>query len=226
MGLAIKNGNGHLFFSVLPHVAVFFAAMKKSNYTNATFLMHINYKHWLSCKFSFLKVFDEHFKAFSEERGESSIHLLLKQINDFNIDLDSLDKKYQNVAAFTGCYSVFNFPLSFKASNPKSFSLDPEDFSHVYFDGIYITFLEIVDKIRENQYMPYIPSRKGLNSFCPKITLTDNCYADLNNNFDSARQKSQKKLFSILKNLKEKYRKPISFPWDLPLAVWKPNNLQ
>ena len=197
-------------------------ALGKSNYANATLLMLVYFSHWKSENFSFVSIFKNNFKAFSEEKGEASIHLLQKQINDFKIDLDSLNCKFQNVSAFTQCMNIFNFDLSHKNSKVKSFPMLPlaNQIPPTPFDMISVNFLEIIKKIEDNTYRCFIHDTKALKLTSQLDSVDTDVYNSLIRNFDRAPANAQKRLFSLKISLKKKYKKPAQLPWEFEVANW------
>lgn len=207
----------------MPVVAIYFNAMNKSNYSNASLLMTTYYCNWKD--FPFMNVFRDHFKAFSEEKGETSIHLLLKQINDYQIDEKVLEFKYKNVSAFSECSSIFNFDLSFKSTSYANYPVfineeEDQTGNSLFLNLIYKEFVKIIDSLQENEYHPFIPYQTSYSLQSPVDPTPDYLHM-LIERFDSSRKETSNRLYKLKRKLLELYKKPTDFPFEIPNAVWK-----
>ena len=225
LGISIKSSNGCEFLRNLPTVAKYFQFLGKPNYARACLLMSIYHTYWVSKQFPFVDSIHENFKAFSEEKGESSIHLLLSRIRDYQIDEDNINEKYKDVAAFMECDQFFNIHLH-ADSYSQTYHITPTDKknSHdLFLKNIKNSMLIVIDKIILDDHLPYLeglPSYKKSSPLATKVQV-DAYYLYHFNSYNQSSDETSKLLYKLKRTLTKYYKKPRNFSWVLQDAKWR-----
>ena len=187
--------------------------------------MSIYHTYWVSKQFPFVDSIHQNFKAFSEEKGESSIHLLLSRIRDHQIDMDNINVKYQDVAAFMECDQFFNVHLH-ADSYSQTYHITPSDAenSHdLFIKKLRDSMLLVIDDIILDKHLPYLeglPSYKNVSPLATSVQA-DAYYLSHFNSFNRSSEETSKLLYKLKRTLKKYYKKPPNFSWVLPGAEWR-----
>lgn len=188
--------------------------------------MSFYYKNWKLSQHIIIPYLHNHFSAFSEEKGESSIHQLLTQINDFKYDIDIFSSKYQNVAAYMGCAPIFDFKLSYKETIHSKYSIsndtyNPNSSDDQLMDNLTISIQEYFNMIKIDKSF-YIFKLSQSYSNDTEMEHYENYCSTLIENFEkNILNYATTKLSNIPKLLQKKYVKPDEFPIDIPTANWQ-----
>ena len=86
----------------------------------------IQFRYWTELNNPALEILQVAFKAFSEERGEISIHDLMTHLKDWNFQGSRLDLFYKETCVSGEAFRILNITSrSHKDGKPKSFPLNP-----------------------------------------------------------------------------------------------------
>lgn len=194
--------------------------MNKYNYSNATLLMSLYHCYWSSKKFPFMHIFHHHLTAFSEEKGESSIHLLLKQIRNHMIDYDVLSEKFRNITVFNKCSEIYSFSLSRKQCSTKKFEM--KNYQNVDDNiqfKIFTNFSTQLYLILNDQFDIFC-SNKSYKSSSMKDNSLDMC-TTLYDNYKQSQNLCAANCNKLFAKVKKPFKKPDYWPFLLDNLVWK-----
>ncbi len=94
-----------------------------------------------------IPVLRSHFKACSEEYGETAIHTLMTHVREWNYTGENMTKRWQESSAASWCFDVTQIPRSHRSTGTKWFEMDdPNDMMVLLSEK----FIEIVNQAKNN----------------------------------------------------------------------------
>jgi hypothetical protein len=154
---------------LLPKVLTWLLALGRTNYFNSFSLTLLHYNYWLEHNHPAREVLIRDFKAFSEERGEISIHELLTHLRDWNFLGSRLDLFYRETRASHIAFDRLKVDSrSHKDSSVKRFDLD-----HLsrYLQLAHAAMNDIQQMTIDGQLVPFAISSS-------QVTLESQCTAN------------------------------------------------
>ena len=151
--MAIQNNQIRRYIELLPAACVWFSSFNASNYANACQVFALQWAEWLSVDHPVLEFLDQHFKATSEEYGESAIHMLMTHIREWNYTGPNMKKRWLESSVASDCFDFFQIPVTHRASCTKWYS---EDGCGQLMTQVCQEFLHVCNEVAEGDYSPLV----------------------------------------------------------------------
>ena len=127
VGMSIQENAFRKFFKLMPKVLSWLASLGRTNYLNAWTVSYMQYKYWDQLEDqTAIEVLERCFKAFSEERGEISIHHMTELIRDWHVTVESLQRRYRETATSYDNFRELGVSRSHKANGTRFYRADEE----------------------------------------------------------------------------------------------------
>ena len=111
--------NINLFFQLLPIAIVIFDLKNHHNYRNGCTAMLLQWLQWNREAHPCLHILQHHFRACSEEYGETAIHTLMTHVREWNYDGPNLTARWRESGAAKWAFQELGAPPSHKSSGTK-----------------------------------------------------------------------------------------------------------
>ena len=128
MSLAIAENDTERFFELLPAAIGVFELFGHSNYRNACSLFLLQWNSWKRLRHPAYVWLLGHFKACSEEYGESAIHRLMMHIREWDYREDNIARRWAESRTAAFCFQKLGVSSTHRETYVKWHSgLGPSD---------------------------------------------------------------------------------------------------
>mgnify|MGYP005991429793 CR=1 FL=1 len=151
IGMAIQNNDIERYVQLLPVACVWFKLFRATNYANACQVFWLQWMEWDSTDHPLADFLRRHFKACSEEYGESAIHVLMTHIREWDYTGPNMKRRWIESSLAANCFEFFEIPSSHRGSSTKWYS---EDECGDLMLSVCNEFIHACHEVSEDSYLP------------------------------------------------------------------------
>jgi hypothetical protein len=126
-----------------------------TNYANACQVFCQQWLEWVASGNPILSFLEEHFKACSEEYGESAIHILMSHIREWDYSGPNMQRRWRETSVARSCFEFFSIPPSHRESSTKWFA---DDQSGELMANVGREFIHACEEVAEESYLTLCPT--------------------------------------------------------------------
>ena len=159
--MAIQTSKVEIYFELLAESLPWLLFFRCSNYANSvavSLALWLQLRNWNHPLMAWLKV---HFKATSEEYGETAIHFMSSHLNECNYDGKILEERWTDSAVAMEICSELDLSLSHKPSCPKMFQFSNPNY---VYRAIHRSYVQLMSDIESNSHRCFVISPQSTKS--------------------------------------------------------------
>lgn len=156
--MSIRTSDPDRFFDLLAEAIPWFVFFGCSNYVNSCSLSVATWLLWKEQKHPIVSWLRNHFKATSEEYGETAIHTMCSHLNENNYSGEVMAQRWTDTAIAMEIFEAFDIKPSHKSSVAKRFSKKKPN--EVYF-AIHQAYVKVLQQGQDPSYSCFCKRSKS-----------------------------------------------------------------